>query len=323
MPAGSTFYLDDAMNLPGSLEALTKINTSDFLEAFGLEQVRVGRRVLELLCKPAARRFAEAVFAYDEAVGRTCLCEGAATILRQNVASLHASGVACIPPDGPLLVVANHPGLTDTVALFASLPRKDLCIVAADRPFLRAITETSKRIIYLKERSDFQITALREVVRRLDEGRAVLIFPGGQIEPDPSISTDAAKALEGWSRSLGLIVRLAKDIRVVTAIVSGVSSPNAQRHPLTKIRRAKKDRERLGAVLQLMMERYRSVEVKVCFGEPLTRAALLENGEGAEAITRLIIDDARRLIERPPATWQPVVGGMRDGSEVIRTAGTR
>lgn len=307
------------MNLPGPLEALTKINTSDFLDALGLEQVRIGRGVLEMLCKPAARRFAEEVFAYDEAVGRTCLCEGAATILRQNVASLHASGIARVPSGGPLLVVSNHPGLTDTVALFASLPREDLCIVAADRPFLRAITETSKRIIYLKHGSDFQIAALREIVRRLNEGKAVLIFPGGQIEPDPSISNDAAKALEGWSRSLGLIVRLAKEIRVVTAIVSGVSSPSARRHPLTRIRRAKKDRERVGAVLQLMMERYRSVEVKVSFSEPLTRAALLEKGEDAEAITQIIIDSARRLIERPPTDWQSVVGG----SGVIRTSGTR
>ena len=311
------------MNLLGHIEALTKINTSDFLEALGLEQVRLGRRVLEMLCKPAARRFAEEVFAYDEAVGRTRLCEGAAVILRQNVASLHASGAARVPSDGPLLVVANHPGLTDTVALFASLPREDLCIVAADRPFLRAITETSKRIIYLKEGSDFQIAALREIVRRLDEGKAVLIFPGGQIEPDPSISNDAAKALEGWSKSLGLIVRLTKNIRVVTAIVSGVSSPGAQRHPLTKIRRAKKDRERLGAVLQLMMTRYRSVEVRVCFGEPLTRAALLANGEDTESITRLIVDSARRLIEKPPTTWQSVVGGTGGDSELIRTAGTR
>ncbi|HYP28655.1 MAG TPA: 1-acyl-sn-glycerol-3-phosphate acyltransferase [Blastocatellia bacterium] len=310
------------MDRSGSLEALTKINTADILEALGLGRVRLGRGVLEMLCKPAARRFAREVFDYDEAVGRTCLCRGAAALVGRNVAGLQVSGVAHVPRGGPLLLVSNHPGLTDSVALFASLPRDDLRIVAADRPFLRAIKETSKRIIYLNERADFQITALREIVRRLNEGRAVLIFPGGRIEPDPSISDGASAALERWSKSLGLIVRLAKDVRVVTAIVRGVSSPSAQSHPLTKLRRDKKDRERLGAILQILMARYRSVSVKVAFGEPLTKAALLANGDDAESVRRVIIESARRLIEAPPTDWQPVVGGMCD-AEVIRTSGIR
>lgn len=311
------------MELSGSLEALTKINIADFIEALGLERLRVGRGVLEMLCKPAARRFAEEIFAYDEAVGRTCLCEGAATILRQNVASLMVSGAAHVPSDGPLLVVSNHPGLTDTVALFASLPRKDLSIVATDRPFLRAISETSKHIIYLKSQSDFQITALREIVRRLNEGGSVLLFPAGQIEPDPAIAPDAPDSLEGWSKSLGLIVKLAKDIRVLPAIVSGVSSPTAQRHPLTRLRRARKDREKIGAILQIVMARYRSVDVKIAFGRPLGVAELFANGEDVEAITRVIIRDSRRLIERPPTDWQPVVSGARHRGTVTRTSGIR
>jgi hypothetical protein len=222
-----------------------------------------------------------------------------------------------------LLVVSNHPGLTDTVALFASLPRKDLSIVATDRPFLRAISETSKHIIYLKSQSDFQITALREVVRRLSEGGAVLLFPAGRIEPDPAIAPDASASLEGWSKSLGLIVKLAKDVRVLPAIVSGVSSPTAQRHPLTRLRRARKDREKIGAVLQIVLARYRSVDVRIAFGKPLGMAELLAGGEGAEAITRVIIRSSRRLIEMPPSDWQPVVLGARGRGAVIRTADTR
>ncbi|HVF91335.1 MAG TPA: lysophospholipid acyltransferase family protein [Blastocatellia bacterium] len=314
--------VEKTMDVSATIDALTKINTEDFLEALGLEKVRVGRGVLELLCRRAARRFAEEVFAYDAAVGRTCLCEGAAALLWQNVGSLHVSGVENVPLEGPLLVASNHPGLTDSIALFASLPRKDLFIVAADRPFLRAIGETSKHIIYLKHRSDFQITALREIVRRLNEGRAVLIFPGGQIEPDPSISNEASRALEDWSKSIGLIVRLAKNVRVVTAIVSGVSSPLAQKHPLTKLRRERRDREKVGAVLQIMWERYRSVEVKIAYGEPLARAELLEHGGEPEAVTRRIIESARHLVERPPTVWQPVASGICGDAGVTRTAGT-
>jgi len=62
-------------------------------------------------------------------------------------------------------------------------------------------------------------------------------FPAGQIEPDPALHAGARESLDGWSPSVGVLARLAGGTRVVPAVVSGVLSAPAQRHPLTLLRR--------------------------------------------------------------------------------------
>jgi 1-acyl-sn-glycerol-3-phosphate acyltransferase len=49
-----------------------------------------------------------------------------------------------LPRDGPLLLISNHPGLSDAVALFASTLRPDLRMVASEWPFLDALPNTSR-----------------------------------------------------------------------------------------------------------------------------------------------------------------------------------
>jgi hypothetical protein len=276
------------------------------LETCGLQDVRRGRRLLEWLCRPAARALARQVLAYDDRVGRDGLQAGATWIVRQHVRAVWVAGQEHIPPSGPLLVLANHPGLTDTMALFASLPRADLRVVAADRPFLRALPYTSRRLIYLPEEAGERLAIVRLVTGHLRSGGAVLTFPGGQIEPDPAVLPGAVEALDHWSESVGLFVRLAPESQIVPAIVSGVLSAAAQRHPLTRLRRGQSDRERFGAMLQILVPAYRMVTVRVAYGPPLAAADLLATSRDARALTRAVIDQARRLIEQPPTDWRVV-----------------
>ena len=46
-----------------------------------------------------------------------------------------------LPSEGPLLIVSNHPGAADILALAAALPRKDIKFVAQDRPMFRAANQ--------------------------------------------------------------------------------------------------------------------------------------------------------------------------------------
>jgi 1-acyl-sn-glycerol-3-phosphate acyltransferase len=291
----------------GRLDWLTEINTDDMLAAWGLEHQWRGRRLLRWLCRPAARWLARQVLAYDELVGAHGLAAGAGWILRQHVRSVAVAGAATVPRAGPLLVVANHPGLADTVALFASLPRADLRVVAADRPFLRALPHTGRHLIFLPEQAGARLGVVRAVTSHLRRGGAVLTFPGGEIEPDPAVLPGAAEALARWSESIGLFARALPQLQVVPAIVSGVLAPAAQRHPLTRLRRRRADRERFGAMLQILVPAYRAVDVRVAFGPPLATADLVA-GAGARGITRAVTDQARRLIDQPPDDWQVVVG---------------
>src|SRR5215216_4803856 len=261
------------MKTVSALETLTAINTQEMLDAIGLERVRRGRALLEKICLPAAKRFAQQIASYDDLVGARGLREASLWILERHIKRLEVSGRGNIPAEGPLLIVSNHPGLSDAMALFASLPRTDLRTVAAVRPFLLALNHTSQRLIYLQ--SGEGNGSLRKISRHLRNGGAVLIFPGVRIEPDPALMAGAKESLQGWSRSIGLIVRAVKDIRVVPAIVSGVICRAARQHTITRVRKEPKNRERFGAMLQTLVPAYKNVTVKIVFGAPLDQTAFL------------------------------------------------
>jgi hypothetical protein len=276
------------------------------LEAVGLASVRRGRRLLERLCLPAARRFAEQVADYDGRVGASGPGAAARFLLERNVASVEVAGIENVPVAGPLLLVANHPGLADAMAIFSCIPRRDNLTLALDRPFLRALEHTSKRLLFLRSEDEDQGFVLRRLALHLRRDGSALIFPGGHIEPDPDLDPGAADSLKSWSKSIGLIVRLVERIRVVPVIVRGVLSERAIRHPLTRFRREAKDRERLGAMLQIILPWLRPVRIRVAFGEAMAGDYLLAHSRDAQEITGRIIERTRLLIESPPEGWQPL-----------------
>ena len=107
------------------LQALTAINTQDFLAAFGMDNLRRGRKALDTLCWLPARRFARQMVQYDHLVGELGLRTASQRILKDYVQRLEIEGQQNIPADGPLLVLSNHPGMTDSLVLFASIvPRQ-------------------------------------------------------------------------------------------------------------------------------------------------------------------------------------------------------
>jgi hypothetical protein len=124
-----------------------------------------------------------------------------------------------------LLLVSNHPGLVGAVALFAAVPRCDLRVVAARRAFLEELPNTSWCLITLPEGASGRLGVVRDAARHLRGGGAVLTFPGGKIGPDPALLPGAVESLGGWSASVDLFARLAPDLTVVPAVVSGVVSP--------------------------------------------------------------------------------------------------
>jgi 1-acyl-sn-glycerol-3-phosphate acyltransferase len=275
------------------LETLTQINIDDFLSAWGLKRFGFAR----MLAHPAAKTFARDVIAYDDAVGAGGWQAGGATLIQRYAGGLQVAGVENIPREGPTLILSNHPGLTDSVALFASIPRNDLRLIALDRPFLRALPHTWSRIFHLPDDPSQRAGATRLAAHYIKQGGAVLTFPAGRIEPDPLVLDGAVESLASWSASIGLFARLVPQMKIVVAIVGAVLLEEAQRNPLTKLRRLKKDQELLGAALQILWRPYQRNIVRVAFAPPLLAADLLKANSDPAAVTKAVTDEAKRLIE--------------------------
>src|SRR5207244_1653722 len=119
-------------------------------------------------------------------------------ILDHFSARVEVAGLDRVPGHGLILLVANHPGLTDAMALIAALDRADLRIVAADYPFLHAMRGLAPRLIFLEVSRGSQLGWIRAVSRDLRQGSVVLLFPAGGLEPDPAV-LGAEGALLSWS----------------------------------------------------------------------------------------------------------------------------
>jgi hypothetical protein len=132
-----------------------------------------------------------------------------------------------------------------------------------------------------------RLSAIRAAASHLRTGGSLLVFPGGNIEPDPALHPEAANCLHHWSDSLGLLARLVPKLIIVPTVTSGVISTNALRHPLSRLYRSAKQRERVAATLQVMLPRYRDTQVTLRFGKPVHSTA---------QPTPLVIEQMRSLI---------------------------
>ena len=271
---------------------LARVCAEDLIGAFGLGGLGPGaiRSFLHLISSVPARRLAEQVATYDDIVGEAGLPAGGSWALEQMAREVMVEGAEEVPRSGPLLVVSNHPGLADAVALFASMPREDLRVIAAERAFLSALPNTSEALITVPDSPNGRSKAVRAAARHLRAGGAVITFPGGRIEPDPAVLPGAVEALGAWSGSVDLFARLVPGLTVVPAVVSGVISPAALRSPVALLRRDPGDRRWLSATLQMLVPTLRDVTPRVGFGPPLT------TGE-EEKISHRTVEEARRLIE--------------------------
>lgn len=289
---------------PDQVQRLTDINLEDILISLGWNQMQFGRKLLEWPFRWVARRFAWQVLEYDRYVASLGLQAGSQQFLRTLLKELIVEGQQPIPATGPVLFLSNHPGMTDTASLFAGIPRPDLKIVAADRPFLRALPAIASHLINVPEESGDRMKVVRQVVSVLRQGGAVLTFPAGHIEPDPATFRGAVDSLRDWGNSIGVFARLVPGVTFVPVIVSGVIAPRAARLPITFLRRKPKDRERLGATIQIasslvwpaLWPELWNVRVRVQFAAPIPAASLVELHD-PELITCAVVDQVKLFME--------------------------
>ena len=219
--------------------------------------------------------------------------------------SMHVTthGAEYIPREGPLLVVSNHPGAYDSVAVTASIPRRDLKLVVSDVGFTHALEACSRDFIFVSTDSSERMGALRACITHLRQGGALLIFANGEVEPDPAIMPGAEQTIAGWSPSLEIMLRKAPGCWLELVIASGMMLPGFVHSPLTRIRRMPFHRQKMGELLQILQQMLfpHSVRLnpRLSFAEPVRASELPADGIMPDVIWR-----ARGLLEEHVARFE-------------------
>ncbi|MBL0343771.1 1-acyl-sn-glycerol-3-phosphate acyltransferase [Candidatus Villigracilis affinis] len=282
-------------------ETLTQINLDDLVSSFGWQSYPLPAKILRFLFRKPAEIFARHMMEYDDVTGLHGIDEGGRNLLNRYVKELrviHADRV----PDSAFLALSNHPGMADTVALFAALNRKDLHIIALDRPFLNALPHTTKQLFYVHDDPARRMTLVRQVSSHLKNGGAALTFPAGHIEPDPEVYPGAVASLQAWTDSVGVFVRMAPEAAILPVLVSGVVSAKYANHWLLTIKKTKEEKEKLATALQLLgmvMFNEKPVTVTVQIGNPIYVKELGTNDTAV--IHQAVLAEMKRLIENPTA----------------------
>jgi hypothetical protein len=291
--------------VPASIAVLKQQIDNEIIRAMGLPLDGWLADRLHAILGCATRHFSELFTEVDRIVGEQGLPAGAAWLLRQLAPGLDTRGTENIPAQGPLIIASNHPGAVDSVAVTASAGRPDLKIIASAVPFLQSLPSISGHLIFAPkpEHVEARMLALRGAVRHLESGGALLLFAHGNIDPDPAFMPDADRELTGWSRSLEICLRSVPETQVIISIVSGVIDPACMRHPLTWLRHARPDRQRLAMMIQIiqqMLGRKLEIRPRVSFGELLDLAHI---GSAEHALPT--ITERARLLMRSHLAWQP------------------
>ena len=208
-------------------------------------------------------------------------------------------GVENIPDEGPVLLLSNHPGAFDEVAIAALVERRDLRVFANDHPILTSFPHISDHAVYSGLSDAHQrMAGLRNAVKFLRSGGIMLIYPAGRTEPDPRLTPGAYAAFEKWSESIELLVDKTPDLRVVVTLVSGVVSSGLLQSVLLNFQKNPLERQKLATSIQVGLQSafpsLFNIVPRVTFGPAQTAEELTLNG--ALSIHAGAIAPARQML---------------------------
>jgi hypothetical protein len=198
--------------------------------------------------------------------------------LSHLVTGLEVVGAGNVPMQGPLLVVCNHPAALDVVILAAAIQRDDLKILASDIPIVQMLPHVAWHTIPVYYDISKRLQTVRSAIRHLEQSGAILIFPRGNVEPDPAVSPASLDSLAGWSPSIELFLRRVPQTITVVAAAWGMLSAGWYKNPIVRLWKVYEQRQKVAEIFQvasqLITGRTPSATPTVKFGFSLSVADL-------------------------------------------------
>lgn len=276
-------------------DRLLPLNSSfihEIIRAMGLPNNGLTQPVIRFFFEKSTLRFANLVLGLDREIEQHGSMQGAKWLLRNFVTGFDVSGAELIPPAGPLIIASNHPASYDGMVITACIPRKDFKIIIGEIPPYRFVPHISSCAIFSPPvKNTFgRMQTVRNAIRHLKNGGALLIFPRGGIEPDPAFMPAPDAEFDHWSRSLEIFLRSVPETQVLVTTVSGVISKKIFNHPFTWFRKSRADRQRLAFMYQILRQALSGKELfglrpRITFGELLAGETTLPEIEDASRRT--------------------------------------
>jgi len=246
---------------------------------------------------PIARLFSD----IDATIGRDGIDAGFARLLTRFVVDPRITGAGNLPADGPLIITSNHPGAYDVLMIGSTLGRRDLRIVTSTASLYHVMTNFHRHTIEVGTTPEGGMRAIRESVRHVRDGGALLIFPSGQVDPDPDVLPGAREALAIWRPGIEALVNLAPRAAVVQAIASGVLAPRWINNPLLRLQKVEWQRRKLAEMLQVVEQMVRprteKLSPRLTFACPTSGEALWREA-GSKAVLPLLVERAQALLSQ-------------------------
>ena len=275
---------------PPPIEEIAQEAVRDISQVFHFNSDSWWHGLMQKILMVPAMKFATFMRSADITVGTQSLWEAARDLMPKFSGGWELDGGDNVPKEGPLLVIANHPGNIDSIATLGVLERPDVHMVANDRPLLRALPNTSGHLFYLNPDNPARFDTLRGLVRLLEEGQTVVLFPSGRLEPDPSFYPGALESLKDWSESLGVLLSKVPEAMLQLILTQNVLCQEAWDHPITRLGKTDKQKHQIGMILQIIVQslfdRWK-IPVKMTMPEPIP-AELLDSSMNWRSLNKAI-----------------------------------
>ncbi|HOM66642.1 MAG: 1-acyl-sn-glycerol-3-phosphate acyltransferase [Brevefilum fermentans] len=266
--------------------------TDEIFYALGLRRSGALRRSLGWVFALPVRRFSCLMADVDAAVATGGFPAGSQMMLDALGVRLKAEGVENIPRSGPVVILANHPGAYDSIAIGSLISRTDLKVIVAKARFYQVLPHIHTYLYYASQERSESMIALRQAVRHLQSNGALLQFGSGLIEPEPALYPLDEPVFERWSPSIEIFLRKVPGLKIVPTIASHVLLRRFAEHLLTRLRRKPMDQRRLAEFMQVMQQLVfpKSIEAKprISFGTPFSLAELSPLGDQLELMSEVL-----------------------------------
>ena len=282
-----------------SVNELRKSLIDEIIKSVGLPRTPFWRNVFSPIFWLPTDRFSRFGSNFDKLVAKSGFNNAIKNALAFLVGDVEVHGGNNIPKNGPLLVVSNHPGTYDAVTVVAQIPREDVKIVSSDIPFIQNMRNAKRHFLFATRDTYKRMILIKRAIRHLESGGAIFIFPSGHIDPEPAFMPEAMKELETWSRVVEIFLRKVPVTNIQVAIVSNVLSPKYMENPLTRLRKERRDRQRIAEFLQVIDQmifrrKFQNIP-KITFTKAFGLKEISENGS-TKAVMPYVISRAKEMM---------------------------